>query len=125
MKGNINLKEFISQVSKELRDCQSRDPENAFLELTGVTLEVSFTLDSSAKGSGKFIVVDVGVEARASQVHRVTLQLDPKKQCRQNRKPNAPSKKPISRQDTGPMYDHPGEHFGISGGNTLPNLKKV
>lgn len=120
MKGNISLKEFISQVSKELRNCQSRDPDNAFFELKGVTLEVSFTLDSSIKGSGKFIVVDVGADAKASQVHRVTLQLDPQKQRRTKIKPNVSSKEP---QDRGPMYDHPGESFGISDGDSFPKLK--
>ena len=112
MKGNISLKSFISQVSKELRDCQSKDPENAFFELKGVTLEVSFTLDTSAKGSGKFIVVEVGAETKATQVHKVTLQLDPKGQNRTDQIPVKPTKDPSPNPSTGPMYDHPGGGFG-------------
>jgi len=115
MKGNISLKDFIRQVSKELREGQSTDPDKAFFELTGVSLEVSFSLDLAAKGSGKFIVVDLGAETKATQVHKVTLQLDPIKRARTSSSPDQPSnfKGPqyapsMPYPQTGPHYDFPG-----------------
>ncbi|WP_420604923.1 trypco2 family protein [Vibrio parahaemolyticus] len=38
-----------------------------------VELEVSFTLDAKAEGSAKLVVLDVGGNVQASQVHRVKL----------------------------------------------------
>ncbi|EPW6709267.1 trypco2 family protein [Vibrio parahaemolyticus] len=42
-----------------------------------VELEVSFTLDAKAEGSAKLVVLDVGGNVQASQVHRVKLILTP------------------------------------------------
>ncbi|WP_219566515.1 trypco2 family protein, partial [Vibrio parahaemolyticus] len=42
-----------------------------------VELEVSFTLDAKAEGSAKLVVLDVGGNVQASQVHRVKLKLTP------------------------------------------------
>ena len=76
MKGNISLKDFITEIRTELEQAQVPE-KDAFFALQEVQLEVSFALDASAKGSGKFIVVDVAGETKATQTHKVTLKLVP------------------------------------------------
>jgi hypothetical protein len=114
MKGNISLKDFITQVSKELREGQATDPDKAFFELTGVSLEVSFSLDTTAKGSGKFIVVDLGAETKATQIHKVVLQLNPLKRANASSPPDpsfhltGPQFAPPVSSPNGPYFDTPG-----------------
>ena len=76
MKGNISLKDFITEIRTELEQAQVPE-KDAFFALQEVQLEVSFALDASAKGSGKFIVVEVAGETKATQTHKVTLKLVP------------------------------------------------
>jgi hypothetical protein len=75
MKGNISIKDFISQVKEELVDAV--DDETPFFELGEVELEVAFVLDTKAKAGARLFVVDVGGEATATQTHRVRLKLTP------------------------------------------------
>lgn len=75
MKGNISIKEFISQVKDELIDAV--DDQTPFFELGEVELEVAFVLDTKAKAGAKLFVVDVGGETTATQTHRVRLKLKP------------------------------------------------
>lgn len=78
MKGNISLKDFIQQVRKELVDAQDTtgDP---FYELENVELEVSFALDIKGGAKWNLVVVELGTEANAAQLHKVTLSLKPLK----------------------------------------------
>ncbi|WP_425265026.1 trypco2 family protein [Vibrio parahaemolyticus] len=48
-----------------------------FFLMEEVELEVSFMLDAKAHGSAKLVVLDVGGNVQASQVHRVKLKLTP------------------------------------------------
>lgn len=75
MKGGIDLGAFIHQVKKELVDAQA--PEEGFMELTGVELEVHFGLDVSGKAGMKLWVVDIEGKAEATQLHKVKLQFRP------------------------------------------------
>jgi hypothetical protein len=77
MKGKISLKEFIYQVKDELRAAQQSPDGDAFYELEGVELEVSFALESKADGKVKLVVVELGGEVTATQTHKVTLKLTP------------------------------------------------
>jgi Trypsin-co-occurring domain 2 len=76
MKGNISLKQFIHEVKAELIEAQdtSGDP---FYTLQDVTLEVSFALEAKGGGKAKFVVLELGAETAASQLHRVTLKFTP------------------------------------------------
>ena len=76
MKGRISLRDFIKDVRAELEQAKAEE-KDAFFELQEVTLEVAFSLDISGKGAGKFIVVDLSGEAKASQSHKVVLKLQP------------------------------------------------
>jgi Trypsin-co-occurring domain 2 len=76
MKGQISLRDFIKEVRAELEQAKAEESD-AFFELQEVTLEVAFSLDISGKGAGKFIVVDLSGEAKASQSHKVVLKLQP------------------------------------------------
>jgi hypothetical protein len=76
MKGRISLRDFIKEVRAELEQAKAEE-KDAFFELQEVTLEVAFSLDVSGKGAGKFIVVDLSGEAKASQSHKVVLKLQP------------------------------------------------
>jgi hypothetical protein len=127
MKGKISLKEFISQVSTELREGQSSDPDKAFFELTGVTLEVSFTLDSTATGSGKFLVVEVGGEAKSSQVHKVTLELQPIKKSTVNPERPFDPRLPTYAPMRNPSFDKPGHDLPPKpiDGSRFPNIDGV
>lgn len=123
MKGSISLKDFISQVSDELRNAQSKNNDEAFFELKEVTLEVSFALDTTAKGSGKFVVMDVSGETKASQIHRVTLKLDPLKK-RPEGMPLSPEQYPVYSYpppNTGPLFP-PGNPWGNPTPNHKPNF---
>jgi len=75
MKGNISLKQFIQDVKQELIDAQ--DSSNPFYELHEVQLEVSFTLELEGGGKAKFVVVELGANTTASQLHRVTMKFIP------------------------------------------------
>ena len=75
MKGNISIKDFISQVKEEL--VNAIDDKTPFFELGEVELEVAFVLDTKAKAGAKLFVVNVGGEATATQTHRVRLKLTP------------------------------------------------
>jgi len=78
MKGNISLKEFIEDVKNELREAsESEDP---FFIMDEVELEVSFALNTKGTAGGKFIVIQLGGEVNASQVHKVKLKLTPFKE---------------------------------------------
>jgi len=76
MKGKISLKEFIHQVKKELVDAQEGigDP---FYELENVELEVSFAIDVKGESKLDLVVIELGAEANAQQLHKVTLSLKP------------------------------------------------
>lgn len=77
MKGSISLGEFIEEVKKELRQAQETSKEPMF-QLSEVNLEVSFGVDASAKAEGKLMFfVDLSGEAKASQLHKVSLKLTP------------------------------------------------
>jgi|GEM_PF-3213726 hypothetical protein len=76
MKGRISLRDFIKEVRAELEQAKAEE-NDAFFELQEVTLEVAFSLDVSGKGAGKFIVVDLSGETKASQSHKVVLKLQP------------------------------------------------
>ncbi|HUW50277.1 MAG TPA: trypco2 family protein [Sulfuricella sp.] len=76
MKGSISLGEFIEEVKKELRQAQETSKEPMF-QLSEVNLEVSFGVDASAKAEGKMFFVDLSGEAKASQLHKVSLKLTP------------------------------------------------
>lgn len=73
----LSLKDFILEIKKELTEVQTKNLDKAFFELKEVNIEVSFTLDTSVKGSGKFVVVNVDGTTKASQVHKVSIKLDP------------------------------------------------
>ncbi len=75
IKGNISLKDFIEEVKSELKSAV--DEETPFFLMEEVELEVSFMLDAKAQGSAKLVVLDVGGNVQASQVHRVKLKLTP------------------------------------------------
>ncbi|HCE1494280.1 hypothetical protein P3576_20200 [Vibrio parahaemolyticus] len=75
MKGNISLKDFITDVKKELKSAINN--EDPFFLLGDVELEVSFALNAKAKGSAKLVVVDVGGDVEAAQTHKVKLTLTP------------------------------------------------
>ena len=75
MKGNISLKEFIQDVKQELVAAQ--DSSNPFYELHEVQLEVSFALKIEGGGKAKFVVVELGADTTASQLHRVTMKFVP------------------------------------------------
>ncbi|MEZ4396599.1 MAG: trypco2 family protein [Candidatus Krumholzibacteriia bacterium] len=77
MLDGTSLGSFISEVSKELQAVQSQDPGKARFELTDVTLEISFTLDASASGGAKLMVVEVGGSTKTSEAHKVTVRLQP------------------------------------------------
>ncbi len=77
MKGKISLKDFILDIKKELEEAQTKNLEEAFFELKEVNIEVSFVIDSSIKGSGKFIVVDAEGTAKSTKTHKVSIKLDP------------------------------------------------
>ncbi|MEC4091388.1 trypco2 family protein [Pseudoalteromonas rubra] len=74
-KENISLKDFIEKVKSELKSAV--DEETPFFLMDEVELEVSFTLDIKTQGSAKLVVLDVGGDVKASQVHRVKLKLTP------------------------------------------------
>lgn len=75
MKGNISLSDFIKEVKAEL--IQTIDNDNPFFEMGEVQLEVSFSLDASAKAGAKLLVLDVGGSTKATQTHKVTIKLHP------------------------------------------------
>ncbi|WGS63652.1 trypco2 family protein [Vibrio lentus] len=75
MKGNISLKDFITDVKTELRN--AINDEDPFFFLDDVELEVSFALNASAKGSAKFVVFDLDGNVQAAQTHKVKLKLTP------------------------------------------------
>ena len=75
MKGKISLSEFIKDVKEDLK--KAVDEDDPFFFLDEVELEVAFVLDAKAKAGGKFIVVDVGGETKASQTHKVKIKLTP------------------------------------------------
>jgi hypothetical protein len=75
MKGNISLKQFIQEVKQELVDAQ--DSSNPFYELHEVQLEVSFALEIEGGGKAKFVVVELGANTTASQLHRVIMKFVP------------------------------------------------
>ena len=86
MKGKISLKDFILEIKNELEEIQTKDIEKAFFELKEVLIEVSFALDASAEGSGKFVVVDLKGTTKSTQTHRVSIKLDPIKRTLENSK---------------------------------------
>lgn len=75
MKGMISLVDFIKEVKKELR--AAVDNEDPFFEMGEVELEVSFTLDASAKAGVKLLVADIGGQTKATQMHKVKIKLHP------------------------------------------------
>lgn len=73
----ISLAEFIEQVKQELRAAQHAGTEPMF-NLDEVNLEVSFGVDAAASVKGKLaFFVDLSGEAKASQLHKVSLKLTP------------------------------------------------
>ncbi|OCH03720.1 hypothetical protein A6E09_18390 [Aliivibrio fischeri] len=91
MKGNISLKDFITDVKTELKSAINND--DPFFFLDDVELEVSFSLNANAKGSAKFVVVDVGGDIQAAQTHKVKLKLTPfveDKKSQVRKKPQVP-----------------------------------
>ncbi|MGE0386198.1 MAG: trypco2 family protein [Gammaproteobacteria bacterium] len=76
MKGRIELGEFIMQVKAELMAANSKDSE-PFYSLDAVELEVAFTMETTGKSKGRLVVLELEGEAKASQVHKVTLKLTP------------------------------------------------
>ncbi|CRM12579.1 hypothetical protein [Pseudomonas sp. 24 E 13] len=75
MKGNISLSDFIKEVKAEL--IESIDNDTPFFEMGEVQLEVSFSLDASAKAGAKLLVLDIGGSTKATQTHKVTIKLHP------------------------------------------------
>ena len=75
MKGNISLKEFITEVKEELKS--AIDNDDPFFVLGDVELEVTFGLDATAKAGMKLVVFDLGGETTATQTHKVKLTLSP------------------------------------------------
>ena len=73
----INLKQFINDISKEIKEAQTDKSKQGMFKLDEVNLEVSFILNTKIKGSGKFIVVDAGAEVNANQTHKVQIKLKP------------------------------------------------
>jgi len=77
MIDKISLAEFIEQVKTELRQAQQAGTEPMF-QLDEVNLEVSFGVDAAASVEGKLaFFVDLSGEAKASQLHKVSLRLTP------------------------------------------------
>lgn len=75
MKGMISLVDFIKEVKQELR--AAVDKEDPFFEMGDVELEVTFSLDATAKAGAKLFVVDIGGETKATQTHKVKIKLHP------------------------------------------------
>lgn len=75
MKGDISLRTFIGEVKKEL--LASVDDATPFFDMGEVELEVSFTLEASAKAGFKFVVVNADASTKASQTHKVKVKLTP------------------------------------------------
>jgi hypothetical protein len=101
MGQQINLKDFIVSVKKELIAAQEKK-ENSSFQLDEVILEVSFAFDSTARGSGKFFVVEVGGEIKSTQTHKVTLKLSPYKKPS---KANLDFLKSSSDKNAGTLFD--------------------
>jgi len=76
MKGGISLSDFIKEVESELFYAQATTKRPVF-ELGEATLDVTFSLDTSAKGGTKLLVFELGGEAKAQQIHKVSLKLRP------------------------------------------------
>lgn len=75
MKGKISLKDFIKEVKEDLRSAV--DEDDPFFIMESVTLEVSFGLEVEAGGSVKFVVFDLSSKAKAQQTHKVSINLTP------------------------------------------------
>lgn len=69
------MADFIREVKADL--LEALDNETPFFEIGDVELEVSFALDASAKAGAKLFVVDIGGETKATQTHKVKIQLHP------------------------------------------------
>lgn len=103
MKEKLSLKEFILNIKKELEDIQTDDYNKAFFELKEVNLEVSFVLDTSAEGSGKFVVVDLKGATKSTQIHKVSVKLDPIKRPLKNTNPANSNK--LSNEKNKPLTE--------------------
>jgi hypothetical protein len=76
MQGNISLGDFIKQVREELEDARD-ESGNAFYRLKNVELEVAFSLETKGGAKAELVVVEMGGQASATQLHKVKLQLTP------------------------------------------------
>ncbi|SAK97102.1 hypothetical protein AWB75_07079 [Caballeronia catudaia] len=77
MKGHISIPDFIHQVKAELIEAQERRSGDPFYALGEVTLEVSFAVDFDANAKMKLYVVELGTDAKAQQVHKVSMKFMP------------------------------------------------
>lgn len=71
----IELKELIERVKEEL--LRVHDTSDPLLAITGIELEISFTVDRSASGGINIHVLQSGVEKAKSEVQTVRVSLEP------------------------------------------------
>ena len=72
---NISLKDFIKEVKEDLKS--AIDEKEPFFVMEEVELEVSFVLNTEGSASAKLVVVDIGGQTKASQMHKVKIKLSP------------------------------------------------
>ena len=78
MKGNIDLKKFITGVKEELVQASKDGSTNPFFELPEVELQTEFSLEASASAEGGFkFLIKVGAGTTAGQSHKVLLKFKP------------------------------------------------
>lgn len=75
MKSNLGISELIERLKAELKDTQKI--EDALFYISGVQLEISFTVEKTAHSGVNFHVLQTGGQVTSNEVQKIVLELTP------------------------------------------------